>query len=246
MTKPELPKSTVGFKPKLSTWVAGGVVLLVLIIGVASGGFGGLLIMGGLVGLGTALYSFVTRRKSWAQIASRRIAAIVAAACLVATFGGGAVYGATHDSVEPTASVTESASASPSSEADAKADSVATPTNEPSPVASPEPTPSAEPTVVPPPAPVVAPAPAPVVAPAPAPKVAPAPAPKVAPAPVAAPAPAPAGCDPNYSGQCVPIASDVDCAGGSGNGPAYITGTVRVVGTDIYGLDRDHDGVGCE
>lgn len=25
------------------------------------------------------------------------------------------------------------------------------------------------------------------------------------------------GCDPNYSG-CVPIASDVDCAGGSGNG----------------------------
>ena len=28
-------------------------------------------------------------------------------------------------------------------------------------------------------------------------------------------------CDPNYSG-CVPIASDVDCAGGSGNGPAYV------------------------
>src|SRR5262249_2690692 len=28
-------------------------------------------------------------------------------------------------------------------------------------------------------------------------------------------------CDPNYSGACVPIASDVDCAGGSGNGPAY-------------------------
>jgi resuscitation-promoting factor RpfB len=27
-------------------------------------------------------------------------------------------------------------------------------------------------------------------------------------------------CDPNYSGACVPIASDVDCAGGSGNGPA--------------------------
>jgi G5 domain len=26
-------------------------------------------------------------------------------------------------------------------------------------------------------------------------------------------------CDPNYSGACVPIASDVDCAGGSGNGP---------------------------
>lgn len=53
-------------------------------------------------------------------------------------------------------------------------------------------------------------------------------------------------CDPNYAGACVPIASDVDCAGGGGNGPAYVRGPVRVVGTDIYGLDRDGDGIGCE
>lgn len=53
-------------------------------------------------------------------------------------------------------------------------------------------------------------------------------------------------CDPNYTGACVPIASDVDCAGGSGNGPAYVKGPVRVVGTDIYDLDRDGDGVACE
>jgi resuscitation-promoting factor RpfB len=53
-------------------------------------------------------------------------------------------------------------------------------------------------------------------------------------------------CDPNYSGACVPIASDVDCAGGSGNGPAYVSGPVTVVGYDIYGLDRDGNGVGCE
>jgi len=53
-------------------------------------------------------------------------------------------------------------------------------------------------------------------------------------------------CDPNYSGACVPIASDVNCAGGSGNGPAYVQGPVQVVGTDIYGLDRDGDGIGCE
>ncbi|PVZ53696.1 hypothetical protein C9424_17340 [Arthrobacter sp. H-02-3] len=57
---------------------------------------------------------------------------------------------------------------------------------------------------------------------------------------------APSGCDPNYSGACVPIASDVDCAGGSGNGPAYVRGPVTVVGSDIYGLDRNGDGVGCE
>jgi hypothetical protein len=53
------------------------------------------------------------------------------------------------------------------------------------------------------------------------------------------------GCDSNYSG-CVPIASDVDCAGGSGNGPEYVEGPVDVLGSDVYGLDADNDGVGCE
>lgn len=53
-------------------------------------------------------------------------------------------------------------------------------------------------------------------------------------------------CDPNYSGACVPIASDVDCAGGSGNGPAYVDGPVNVIGKDIYKLDSNGDGVGCE
>ncbi len=55
-------------------------------------------------------------------------------------------------------------------------------------------------------------------------------------------------CDPNYSGACVPnvYPSDVDCAGGSGNGPYYVRGPVYVTGTDRYGLDRDGDGVACE
>ena len=55
-----------------------------------------------------------------------------------------------------------------------------------------------------------------------------------------------ASCSPNYSGACVPIASDVDCDGGSGNGPAYVSGPVYVVGSDIYKLDGNGDGVGCE
>lgn len=62
----------------------------------------------------------------------------------------------------------------------------------------------------------------------------------------APPAAAPSNCAPNYSGACVPIASDVDCAGGSGNGPAYVQGPVTVTGSDIYGLDSNKDGVGCE
>ncbi|WP_067859199.1 hypothetical protein [Nocardia shimofusensis] len=54
----------------------------------------------------------------------------------------------------------------------------------------------------------------------------------------------PAECHPSYT-PCLPITSDVDCAGGSGNGPVY-TGRVTVIGPDEYGLDRDNDGVGCE
>jgi len=44
----------------------------------------------------------------------------------------------------------------------------------------------------------------------------------------------------------VPVASDVDCAGGTGNGPAYVRGSVQVVGSDPYRLDADNDGIGCE
>lgn len=52
-------------------------------------------------------------------------------------------------------------------------------------------------------------------------------------------------CDPHYA-PCVPIASDVDCAGGSGNGPAYVAGPVQVIGRDVYKLDRDGDGIACD
>jgi hypothetical protein len=39
--------------------------------------------------------------------------------------------------------------------------------------------------------------------------------------------------------------SDVDCLGGSGDGPYYV-GRVTVVGPDVYRLDHDNDGIGCE
>jgi hypothetical protein len=45
-------------------------------------------------------------------------------------------------------------------------------------------------------------------------------------------------CNPNYSG-CVPnVSYDLDCAD--------IRHTVLVTGTDVYRLDADHDGYGCE
>ena len=53
-------------------------------------------------------------------------------------------------------------------------------------------------------------------------------------------------CHPSYTGACLdPAASDYDCAGGSGNGPLY-TGKVQVVGPDVFRLDSDGDGYGCE
>ena len=53
-------------------------------------------------------------------------------------------------------------------------------------------------------------------------------------------------CHSSYRGACLrPNASDYDCRGSSGNGP-YYTGRVRVVGPDVFRLDADGDGIGCE
>ena len=48
---------------------------------------------------------------------------------------------------------------------------------------------------------------------------------------------------PAYS---VPPGLDVDCAGGSGDGPRYIQGPFRLIGPDYHDLDRNHNGVACE
>lgn len=53
------------------------------------------------------------------------------------------------------------------------------------------------------------------------------------------------GCHPSYD-PCVPIADDVDCAGGGGDGPGYVVGPIKVIGPDEYRLDSNGDGVGCE
>jgi hypothetical protein len=54
-------------------------------------------------------------------------------------------------------------------------------------------------------------------------------------------------CDPNYEGACLHEGiGDYDCAGGSGDGPNYVSGPIYVVGYDEFGLDSDGDGVACE
>jgi PASTA domain len=54
-------------------------------------------------------------------------------------------------------------------------------------------------------------------------------------------------CDPSYPDACLdPNAGDYDCAGGSGNGPRYVEGPIRVRPPDPFDLDREGDGWGCE
>jgi hypothetical protein len=44
-----------------------------------------------------------------------------------------------------------------------------------------------------------------------------------------------------------PDASDCDCEGGSGNGPHYVAGPIKVLPPDPFELDgNDNDGWGCE
>ena len=119
------------------------------------------------------------------------------------------------------------------------------------PVTSPTPSPAQVPSPTPAPAPVLAMAPTPRsiprsvttsrARPAPTRDVKPAPPPR----PVQA-APA-SDCHANYTGACVPIAKDVDCEGGSGNGPAYVR---RARPGDRQGRLRARfgwePGVGCE
>lgn len=45
-------------------------------------------------------------------------------------------------------------------------------------------------------------------------------------------------CHPSYAGHCLPVGRDLDCID--------VPGPVRVVGPDVYRLDRDRDGIGCE
>jgi Flp pilus assembly pilin Flp len=51
------------------------------------------------------------------------------------------------------------------------------------------------------------------------------------------------GCNPNYSGACIPPPPpDLDCSDLQRMG----VGTVRIVGSDPHHLDPDHDGIACD
>jgi hypothetical protein len=138
---------------------------------------------------------------------------------ILAVVGGLFVLGAIGNATSPPDNVPKAQASSSSNNTSVKSESPLITAPNPEPIV--EPTPASQP-VTPPPTPVVVQAPAP------------------------APTPQPeAICTPGYS-PCIAPGSDVDCAGGSGNGPRYVSGPVQVTGSDPYGLDRDGDGIGCE
>lgn len=57
--------------------------------------------------------------------------------------------------------------------------------------------------------------------------------------------PSPDECVPGYSACLDPRAADYDCDG-EGDGPEYVTGPLRVTGSDPFDLDPDDDGYGCD
>ncbi len=65
--------------------------------------------------------------------------------------------------------------------------------------------------------------------------------------PKVAPSKPASDCDPAYPDVCLHDGiGDYDCAGGSGNGPNYVHGPIRVRPPDPFDLDRDGDGIGCQ
>lgn len=67
--------------------------------------------------------------------------------------------------------------------------------------------------------------------------------------PQATSGPAPADpCAPSYPNVCLdPAAADYDCAGAGGDGPEFVQGPVRILGSDPFDLDgAPRDGLGCD
>jgi hypothetical protein len=81
-TKPDGPKPPR--KPKVSTFIVGGIAILSMAMGAASGGIGGALIFLAIFAVLTGLYIAATGRRSWARLpGGRKTGAIVLGASVV-------------------------------------------------------------------------------------------------------------------------------------------------------------------
>lgn len=77
-------------RPRASTLIVGGITAISVIVGAATGGFGGALVFLAIAAALTGLYVLVTGRRSWAGLPARRRAGAIALAVSFALFIGGA------------------------------------------------------------------------------------------------------------------------------------------------------------
>ncbi|PPF86257.1 hypothetical protein C5B96_04925 [Subtercola sp. Z020] len=133
-----------------STWIVGGVLLVVLLIALITG-FGRFLLVLGLIALATGAYVLITRKRSWALLPTTRGAggAVLAAGLVVAVIGG-VVSGASGQPSTPRqASAVVTASAAPAAAAASTAPTApATPLPTSTPTAAPAPTTAVVPNLV--------------------------------------------------------------------------------------------------
>lgn len=80
------PKSR--WQPSKLFWIVAAMVLLLVVIFAAAAGFGGVLLILGIVAVITGLYALLFKRQSWAGLPHRKSAGLVAAAGVVAFIVG--------------------------------------------------------------------------------------------------------------------------------------------------------------
>lgn len=123
------PPGSGSFRLRTSTLCVGILAVLLLLLGALSSGFGGALIMLGLLALLTGLYIAATGRRSWALVpGGRKAGAVVLTGALVALIAGAALV-----PVEPKESLQASEPAAEAQKLTGPATASATPTPTPTP-----------------------------------------------------------------------------------------------------------------
>ncbi|WP_460461656.1 thermonuclease family protein [Arthrobacter pigmenti] len=123
------------------TFIVGAIAAVFIVTGAVTGGFGGALVMAGVVAMFTGIYVVITGRPSWIGLRGRKAGGITLAVGLIVTMAGGALLPPTEEPVTTAADSTEVlATSSPTRE----------PAQTKAPAASKTKTPAPQPTTTPP------------------------------------------------------------------------------------------------
>jgi hypothetical protein len=128
----------------VTTWIGVVGTILVALIGLASGGPWGMLMMAALVVLVTAVYAVLFRRTTWLRLPRKRsVAALGTGVAFLVMIGSGAAFGSTHPVTDTASRPLAAVATAPTS-----ARPVSTPTPTATRTSSPTPTPTPTPTPV--------------------------------------------------------------------------------------------------